>query len=242
MGILLLITLTYIHIVSTPVATMCYLCGMDTYIAYYRVSTTMQGKSGLGLEGQAASVKAYTHNSNVIASYTDIETGKNDTRPELLKAIQHANMAQCVLLVASLDRLSRNVTFISILIDKKVRFICCDMPDANELTIHIMAAIAQGERKAISKRTKVALQALKDRGIVLGKPGNFNDEGRAKGRAALTVKAANNENNQRAYAFINMLRTQGHTLAYIALSLNTNGFKTSRGKCFAIEQVRRLIA
>ena len=116
---------------------------MEAFIAYYRVSTQRQGLSGLGLEAQKNAVLSFLHNRDLVSEFTDIETGKNDNRPELLKAIDLAKRTNSTLLIAKLDRLSRNLTFISTLMDAKVRFICADMPDANELTIHIFAALAQ---------------------------------------------------------------------------------------------------
>ena len=155
---------------------------MEQFIAYYRVSTSRQGASGLGLEAQKSAVLSFLNNRPLIAAYTDIETGKNDNRPQLLKAIAQAQQTNSTLLIAKLDRLSRNLTFVSTLMDTKVKFICCDMPDANELTIHIFGALAQWERKRISDRTRSALQALKARGKRLGTPENFTAEARQQGR------------------------------------------------------------
>src|SRR5690606_8029265 len=112
------------------------------------------------------------HNRSLIGEFTDIETGKNDNRPELRKAIELAKESNSTLVIAKLDRLSRNLTFISTLMDAKIKFVCTDMPDANELTIHIFAALAQWERIRIGERTRAALAALKARGKRLGKPEN----------------------------------------------------------------------
>lgn len=201
----------------------------------------MQGASGLGLEAQQASVRAFIGNSPVDAEYTDIESGKNNNRPELMKALAMAKQIGATLLIAKLDRLSRNVTFISTLIDNEVKFTCCDMPEANELTIHLMAALAQWERKAISARTVAALQALKARGKTLGTPANLTNEGREKSRAALSARADNNSNNRQSRAMARILRDAGKTLNEIAEKLNDSGFKTSTGKQFVATQVSRLL-
>ncbi len=213
----------------------------QSYVAYYRVSTARQGASGLGLEAQRASVAAFIGSNVLQAEFTDIETGKNDNRPELHKALHMAKLIGATLLIAKLDRLSRNVTFISTLIDTHVKFTCCDMPEANELTIHLMSALAQWERKAISARTSAALQAKKARGEKIGNSANFTDAGRQAGHQAIRDKAANNNNNRRATVLAHKMRQSGNTLLQIATELNNAGFETSTGKQFTPTQVSRLI-
>jgi DNA invertase Pin-like site-specific DNA recombinase len=139
---------------------------MTDYVAYARVSTARQGKSGLGLAAQEAAINAFLREGDRLLTpkYVEQESGKDDARPELAKALNRCKLTGATLLVAKLDRLSRNLAFIATLQDAGVRFIAADMPEANELTIHIMAAMAQHERKAISKRTKEALAAAKARG------------------------------------------------------------------------------
>jgi len=215
---------------------------MEQFIAYYRVSTQRQGQSGLGLEAQKSAVLSFLNNRTIIAEFTDIETGKNDNRPQLLKAIELAKQTNSTLLIAKLDRLSRNLTFVSTLMDTKVKFICADMPDANELTIHIFGALAQWERKRISERTKGAMAQLKNRGVILGTPANFTDTVRKMGPAKMKEIANANSNNQKAKKVINLLSKNGKSLREIAIELNEAGFKTSRGNQFGPEQVRRLIA
>lgn len=171
---------------------------MEGFIAYYRVSTSRQGSSGLGLDGQRTAVLSYVSNRSLIAEFTDIETGKNDNRPELRKAIELAKESDSTLVIAKLDRLSRNLTFISTLMDAKIKFVCTDMPDANELTIHIFAALAQWERIRIGERTRAALAALKALGKRLGKPENFTVEVRKMGPARLKEIAVSNTNNQKS--------------------------------------------
>ncbi len=139
-------------------------------IAYYRVSTKQQGESGLGLEGQVATVAAYARGqgAEVLKTYREVESGKRADRPELAKALAHARRSRATLVIAKLDRLARNVHFLSGLMESNVDFIACDNPHANKLTIHILAAVAEDEAKRISERTRAALAAYKARGGRLG--------------------------------------------------------------------------
>ncbi len=147
------------------------------FIAYYRVSTEKQSKSGkarsgLGLEAQHQTVKHYAaqKGGEIIASFQEVESGKNNARPELDKALTLCRQKKAVLLIAKLDRLSRNVAFIANLMDSKAEFVACDMPQASRLTLHIMAAMAEHEREMISKRTKDGLAITKANGTILGRP------------------------------------------------------------------------
>ena len=142
-------------------------------VAYYRVSTDRQGKSGLGLEAQQSAVQnfAAAHDTSLVREFTEIESGKKNNRPVLQEALAYCRKNKAQLIIAKLDRLGRNVAFISALMDSGVSFVAVDNPHANELILHIMAAFAQYERKAISTRTKEALQAAKRRGVKLGKHG-----------------------------------------------------------------------
>jgi DNA invertase Pin-like site-specific DNA recombinase len=139
------------------------------FVAYYRVSTAEQGKSGLGLEAQRKAVVDYLDGGRweLVAQFTEVESGRRDDRPELAKAIAACKKHRARLIIAKLDRLSRDVAFIATLM-KGVDFLAADNPHANKLTIHIMAAMAEFERDAISKRTKEALAAAKARGVKLG--------------------------------------------------------------------------
>jgi DNA invertase Pin-like site-specific DNA recombinase len=214
---------------------------MNKYVAYYRVSTQKQGKSGLGLEAQKAEVNRYLKGSDkILIEYIEIDSGKNNKRIELAKAINYANKNKATLLIAKLDRLSRNASFIFQLRDSKVDFVCCDIPDANTLTIGIFATMAQHEREVISKRTKAALTARKARGFKLGTPKNLTDEGRKKAWQTNKDKAANNDNNRRAAMLVCEYKKQGLTLDAIAKLLNENGFKTSRGGDFHKTTVTRI--
>ncbi len=140
------------------------------FIAYYRVSTARQGRSGLGLEAQRKAVSDYLNGGDwkLLGEYTEVETGKSAARPELTKALARCRVMGAKLVVAKLDRLARNAAFLLSLRDAGVPFVAADMPDANEMTVGIMAVIAEGEAKAISARTKAALQAAKARGVKLG--------------------------------------------------------------------------
>lgn len=212
------------------------------YVAYYRVSTKAQGASGLGLEGQRTAVQNFVNcDKCVIAEYTDIESGKNDARPELQKAIAHAQKSGAKLVIAKLDRLSRNLTFISSLMDSKIEFVCCDMPDANKFTIHIFAALAQQERELISQRTKAALDAKKAKTGEWRK-GKFTNEAREKAAATIKANAANNANTEKAKDYAKLMRANGSTFEAIAETLNKKGFLTARGKQFQKTTVKRLIS
>jgi len=211
------------------------------YVVYYRVSTKEQGNSGLGLEAQKAEVNRFVkEDDSIINEFTDIDSGKNNDRVELNNAIEYAKKNNAKLLIAKLDRLSRNVSFIFQLRDSKVDFVCCDLPDANTLTIGIFATMAQHEREIISKRTKAALAALKAKGVVLGTPENLTDAGRKKAHKAVKLKAANNPNNKRAALLISEYKKQGMSLKSIAEKLNAGGFKTSQGKQFQKTTVSRI--
>jgi len=210
------------------------------YVAYYRVSTKQQGKSGLGLEAQKAEVKRHLKaDDTIIAEFTETSSGKNDNREEIAKAIDFCKKNDATLLIAKLDRLARKVSFIFQLRDSKVKFVCCDIPDANTLTVGVFATMAQHEREIISKRTKAALAAKKAQGFKLG-TNNLTNEGRAKGSAAIAAKAANNKNNNRAAMLICEYKKQGMTLLAIAEKLNNNNYRSSTGKLFQKTTVSRI--
>lgn len=210
---------------------------MKKYIAYYRVSTKQQGNSGLGLDAQKTMVRNYLKDDDIlIDQFEEVESGKNDNRPQLLKAIEKSKSESATLLIAKLDRLSRNAGFIFLLKDSNVDFKCCDMPEANSLTIGIMAVLAQEERVLISKRTTDALQELKTKGVKLGTPENLTQEARKMGSEAMRLKALNNDNNRKATALIVSLRNAGNSYNKIAGELNKSGFKTSRGCEFTSSQ------
>ena len=142
------------------------------FVGYYRVSTDRQGNSGLGLEAQKQTVADYLNGGawKVVGEYTEVESGSNGNRPELQKAIRDCKLKNARLVVAKLDRLSRDLHFITTLEKSGVKFVIAEMPDATELTIHLLASVAQHERKLISQRPKAALVQAKKRGVVLGNP------------------------------------------------------------------------
>jgi len=214
---------------------------MAKYIAYYRVSTQKQNKTGLGLEAQRTSVRNFLQKDDILLSeYTDVESGKVNTRPKLLKAIEESKDNDAILLIAKLDRLSRNAAFIFTLRDTHVKFKCVDMPEANSVTIGIMAVLAQDERERISQRTKVALVELKRKGKKLGSPQNLNEIARLKGLRVRVENSRRNENNRKATAMIMALKNQGMTFYAITKKLNDLGFQTRRNKKFQQNQVQTL--
>jgi len=216
---------------------------MESFVAYYRVSTKKQGQSGLGLDAQKNGVLHFVREPALIqAEFTDVESGKRDNRPQLLKAIQYAQQYNARLIIAKLDRLSRNLTFISSLMDSKVRFVCADMPDANEFTIHLLAALAQQERKLISERTCWALdQKRKQIGEWRKGANSFLDPAVcAKAAESNRKRALLNEHNRKATELIGALVTAKLSYVEIAHRLNRAGFRTAWGKAFQATQVMRL--
>lgn len=209
------------------------------YVAYYRVSTRKQGESGLGLEAQRAAVSGFCKGI-IIAEFTEVESGKKDSRKQLALAIDKAKKENAILVIAKLDRLSRNASFIFALRDSGVNFQCVDLPEANTLTIGIFATMAQHERELIAGRTKAGLAVKKAQGIKLGKPENLTPEARKKGVEANARRALDNENNRRATAMIKMMRSAGKSYTKIAEQLNKTGFRASRGGLFSAVQVKRL--
>ena len=203
-------------------------------INYYRVSTAKQGRSGLGLDAQRTAIEAFcaSRSCEPLGEYKEAESGKRDDRPELVKALHHAKVTGATLIIAKLDRLSRNMAFLATLQDAGTKFIAADMPEANELTIHIMAAMAQAERKAISKRTKEALAEAKARGQKLGNPMGAKAFGTYKGNeAAVTaIKAQAKAFATDIMPIIGDIRATGHhSLRAIAAELNGRGIVTTRG-------------
>ena len=217
---------------------------MGNLVSYLRVSTQKQGASGLGLEAQRAMVADYAKRtgSTIIAEFTEVESGKKNSRAQLAQAIAHAKRTGATLAIAKLDRLARNAAFIFALRDAGVSFVACDIPEANTLTVGIFAVMAQHEAELISTRTKAALAAKKLRGDKLGTPKNLTAEARAKGRQAHSRNAANNPNTITAKGYAQLLRNGGATLRAMAQTLNAEGFKTPRGGQFTAVQVMRLLA
>lgn len=211
------------------------------FVSYYRVSTAKQGRSGLGLEAQQASVRAYIKDGRILAEFVEVESGKRNDRPELAQAIAHAGREGATLIIAKLDRLARSVAFIFALRDAGVRFIACDMPEANTLTIGLLAALAQHERELISERTKAALAAKKARGFVLGSPQNLTKEATIKATAARRRCALEDPANRRATELAVLYRETGLSYGAIAQKLNSNGHTARRGGLFYACTVERLL-
>jgi DNA invertase Pin-like site-specific DNA recombinase len=212
------------------------------YVSYFRVSTQQQGRSGLGLAAQKKAVLDYLNGGGWLVSeeFTEIESGSRSDRPKLAEAIRSAKRHKATLIIAKLDRLARNVAFISNLMESGVEFVAADMPLANKLTIHILAAVAEHEREMISQRTKVALAAAKARGTLLGNRTNIT-VAQQNSRAVRSVLASQFAVN--AGAVICQLQTSGvRSLREIAAALNARGIKTPRGSEWQATQVSRVIA
>jgi len=209
------------------------------YIAYYRVSTKKQGVSKLGLKAQRHAVRRFISPDLIDKEFEEEETGTNKKyRPVLNEALELCKKHDATLIIAKLDRLARNVSFVSSLMESKVKFKAVDMPEATELTIHIMSAIAQNEAKVISLRIKEALaQSTKK----LGNPQNLTREAQMRGVYTIKLKAKQNANNKRALAFVSGMDYKNLTLKKIAEQLNRNEFKTSTGKMFGTTQVIRIL-
>lgn len=209
---------------------------MPDFVAYYRVSTEKQGQSGLGLEAQTATVRKYTAGrGDIIASFQEIESGKRDARPQMMKALALCRQKKAVLIIAKLDRLSRNMAFIANLMESRAEFIACDMPEANKLTLHIMAAMAQHEREATSQRTKEALQAAKARGQKLGGiRANSADLHHASVEQAREFRAE-------IIPTVQVMKARGLTLAEIADQLNERNIKTCKNRAWHASTVCRLL-
>ena len=216
------------------------------YVAYLRVSTQKQGYSGLGLEAQKEIIHNHLREITPIAEYTEVESGRKTDkgRLELRKALEHCRKEGATLIVAKLDRLARNVSFLSSLLENDVEFVFCDFPQANKMVLHILAAISQYEAELIATRTKQALAAKKARGAKLGNPEHLLDkheEAIANSNRTNRDKAKRNPNNKRAVAFLKVLVSQDITLNQMAEILNREGFVTSKGFQFSPSTVYKLI-
>lgn len=211
------------------------------FIAYYRVSTDRQGKSGLGLDAQKKAVDDYLNGGpwQLVGEFTEIESGKRSDRPELEKALDVCRRQKAKLVIAKLDRLSRNLAFIATLMESSVEFVAVDNPHASKLTVHILAAVAQHEREMISERTKAALQAAKARGKRLGNP----KLSKAAARGTAAGKAAANQFAANVLPVIRDIEASGvisHNA--IAAKLNERRVKTARGGRWSHVQVGMILA
>jgi DNA invertase Pin-like site-specific DNA recombinase len=217
------------------------------FIAYYRVSTDRQGQSGLGLEAQQAAVTAYVRGVGGVVNgeETEIETGRRVDRPALARALDRCRQDGAILVIAKLDRLARNVHFISGLMVAGVEFLACDYPEANRLTIHIMAAVAEHEAEAISARTSAALGAAKARGQRLGWsiPGRHEEQRRASARGAAAGRDRADSFALALRPVIQQIEAAGiATFAGVAEALNARGIRTARGRRWYPTTVRNVVA
>jgi DNA invertase Pin-like site-specific DNA recombinase len=211
---------------------------MRIYVAYYRVSTDRQGKSGLGLEAQTEAVSTYlAGRGEIIAEFTEVESGKKKDRPQLAAALDLCRKKKAALVIAKLDRLARNVAFIANLMDSGADFVAVDMPEANRLTLHILAAVAEHEREMISKRTREALAAAKRRGKKLGNP--RPQASLERGRATHQHQA--NERRAKVTPIITELHEQGLSLHATAREMNRRGILTTRGSQWDAKAISRIV-
>lgn len=222
---------------------------IERAVVYYRVSTARQGASGLGLEAQRVAVETLCASrgwSIIAPPFQEVESGKRSDRPELLKALEQAKLTGARLVIAKLDRLSRDATFLLTLQDSGVRFVAADMPDANDLTVGIMALVARQERQAISRRTKEALAVAKARGVRLGNPNGaaaFRRAGKGTGAAIAAVSANATSRADQLRPVIQRLQAGGvASLGGLAAALNEEGILTPRGGRWHASSVRNLMA
>ena len=206
---------------------------MTRYVAYLRVSTEKQGKSGLGLAAQRSVIERFLSDTDeVLAEFIEVQSGKNDDRAELWKAIAHAKRQGAKILIAKLDRFSRKVSFIAGIMEQGIGLVIAEMPHATDFQLHIFAALAQEERRLISERTRSALAEAKKRGVVLGKNGKVLAERRQQ---EALVRAS------KMRLVLIPLIEQGLSISEIARRLNATGISTPNGKPFYPQQVRNLL-
>jgi len=211
------------------------------FIAYYRVSTDRQGRSGLGLDAQKRAVAEYLNGGSweLVSEFTEVESGKQNHRPELMAALKACKKQKATLVIAKLDRLSRNLAFLANLMEAGVDFVATDMPEANRTMLQMMAVFAEHERRMISQRTKDALQSAKARGVRLGSP----DPAKAAKAGHKTIKANAQRFAENVLPIIWEMQKAGvETLEGIAHALNVRGIQTARGGQWYPTTVRNLLA
>lgn len=210
------------------------------FVSYYRVSTDKQGLQGNGIEAQKQSVARYlaSLDCELVGTFQEVESGADNKRPQLAAAIQMAKSKKAVLVIAKLDRLSRNAAFLLQLQDSGVDFVACDMPNADKLSVGIIALLAQRERQLISERTKAGLAVAKQRGATLGNP----HAAEAWTKAVSAIKARKAEFAATALKTIKEIQGTGvETLAKIADCLNKRGEHTPRGGKWTATSVKRVL-
>jgi DNA invertase Pin-like site-specific DNA recombinase len=216
----------------------------NRFVAYLRVSTRRQGASGLGLQAQQEIIQKHLNGDSPIAEFIEVESGRKYDRPKLHEALELCKKEKATLVVAKMDRLSRNVAFTSQLLDSGIEIVFCDFPKANRLVLTIISAISEYEAGLIRQRTKAALQVKKEQGCQLGKPENLMqnmDKAIANSRKTNQEKARNNPNNKRAVAILRGLANKTTNYSEMARVLNDEGFLTSRGGRFSSKQVSILL-
>jgi DNA invertase Pin-like site-specific DNA recombinase len=219
------------------------------FVSYLRVSTIRQGISGLGLEAQREAVASYLNGGkwSLVQEVVEVESGKRNDRPAIAEALRLCRLHRATLIIAKLDRLARNVHFISSLMESGVEFIAVDFPQANRLTVHILAAVAEHEASMISARTKAALGAAKARGVKLGGQRGSLDRmqemaRRGNGASAAVRRAASDKRNEDLLPVIEDIRAAGaFTAQQIAGGLNERGITAARGGTWSAVQVRRIL-
>jgi DNA invertase Pin-like site-specific DNA recombinase len=215
------------------------------FVAYYRVSTSKQGIVGLGMDAQRAAVMDYLDGGRwkLVGEFTEVETGKIADRPKLAEALALCKVYKAKLIIAKLDRLARNVAFISNLMEAGVEFVAVDFPQANRLTVHILAAVAEHEAEMISTRTKAALAQAKARGVKLGNPRGVGPKNAEKGRV-MGLKTRQREAaklHEQLLPLVQSLRDSAHSYARIAQEFNHRGIPAPRGGQWTATQVLRLM-
>ena len=216
----------------------------DKIIAYYRVSTSRQGISGLGLESQKQAVKDYARlvGASLASEYTEVESGKLNDRPILKQAINESKLTGRPLVIAKLDRLSRNAAFLLSLKDSGVNFVCCDLPDMNPLTVGILAVVAQAEREMISLRTKAALAQAKARGVKLGNPNGVKNLTKGNVYAVKRIQINADNYAKSLKNTIKEIKSCGvKSYKGIASELNKRGVKTPRNTQFYAQTVKNIL-
>lgn len=218
-------------------------------VAYYRVSTIEQGRSGLGLEAQKAAVEDYLKRigATLVAEFTEVESGARNDRPQLQAALKRAQLSNATLVIAKLDRLSRNAAFLLTLREAGTDIVAVDMPNANAVTVGIMAVIAEEERRLISERTKAAMRAARARGVKLGNPNGAEAFRRTGFRGAKIGAEANKANAQRRAEslrdVLSEIQAEGAiSHAAIARALNERHIATRTGRNWQACSVKMLIA
>ncbi|UYW30273.1 recombinase family protein [Methylorubrum extorquens] len=216
-----------------------------SFVAYYRVSTKRQGASGLGLEAQQEAVRGYVNGRawKLVEEVIEVESGKRSDRPKLAEALRLCRLQKATLVIAKLDRLARNVAFVSTLMESGADFVAVDFPQANRLTVHILAAVAEHEAAAISQRTSAALRQAKARGVKLGGDRGHLSLVAAQGHAAslMSRRAKASARAADLRPIVTEIRMSGAiTLQAIADALNARGIPAARGGRWSSAQVRRL--